>query len=88
MASYSAHQCRRAYAGVAAHVLKSPYLVKSLMNHAMSEITERYIVIDFQQKSEAAEAVAAWLMEKLTGSASIAPLKLLEFKGEADSRAA
>ena len=65
MKMYSPHQCRRAYAGAAAHVLKNPYLVKSLLNHAASELTEKYIIIDWEQKAEAAALVAAYLMEKM-----------------------
>ena len=72
------HQCRRAYAGAAAHVLKNPYLVKALLAHAISDVTEMYVVVDFEQKAEAAAAVADWLMEKLEG----APLKALTWQGE------
>ena len=40
LAGYSPHMCRRSYAGAAAHVLKNPYLVKALLNHAVSDVTE------------------------------------------------
>jgi hypothetical protein len=68
LVGYSPHQCRRAYAGAAAHVLKNPYLMKALLAHAISDVTEMYVVVDFEQKVEAAALVADSLMMKLTGS--------------------
>ena len=67
MREYSQHQARRAYAGAAAHVLRNPYLVKALLAHAISDVTEMYVVVDFEQKMEAASLVAAFLLEKLEG---------------------
>ena len=58
---FSPHMCRRSYAGAAAHVLKNPYLVKALLNHAVSDVTELYVVVDFAQKREAAGLVADYL---------------------------
>jgi len=81
LVGYSPHQCRRAYAGAAAHVLKNPYLVKALLAHAISDVTEMYVVVDFEQKAEAAAVVANWLMMKLTGS-SPAPVRLLQWQGD------
>jgi integrase len=81
---FSPHQCRRAYAGAAAHVLKNPYLVKALLAHAISDVTEMYVVVDFEQKMGAASLVAESLMAKLTASspASTAPVKMLEWQGD------
>jgi integrase len=76
MKGFSPHMCRRAYAGVAAHVLKNPYLVKALLAHAISDVTEMYVVVDFEQKAGAARAVSEWLMEKMEGS-SPTPTNLL-----------
>ena len=81
LVGYSPHQCRRAYAGAAAHVLKNPYLVKALLAHAISDVTEMYVVVDFEQKREAASLVAEWLTARLK-DASLAPVKMLQWQGD------
>ena len=78
LAGYSPHMCRRSYAGAAAHVLKNPYLVKALLNHAVSDVTELYVVVDFAQKREAAGLVADYLEAIIySKGSSPAPAKLL-----------
>jgi integrase len=65
LAGYGLHMCRRAYASAAARVLRNPFLVKALLAHAISNVTEMYVIVEFEQKAEAAALVADWLMEKL-----------------------
>jgi hypothetical protein len=70
----------QAYAGAAAHVLKNPYLVKALLAHAISDVTEMYVVVDFGQKADAAAEVAEWLMTRLESS-SMTQVEALTFHG-------
>jgi integrase len=78
LAGYSPHMCRRSYAGAAAHVLKNPYLVKALLNHAVSDVTELYVVVDFAQKREAAGLVVDYLEAIIySKGSSPAPVKFL-----------
>jgi integrase len=81
LTGYSPHMCRRSYAGAAAHVLKNPYLVKALLAHAISDVTEMYVVVDFAQKADAAALVAVWLETCYRGTAS-EPIKLLQWQGD------
>jgi integrase len=65
MATYTMHGCRRAYASACARVLRNPFLVKALLAHAISGVTEMYVIVEFEQKAEAAALVAEWLMARL-----------------------